>query len=57
MKELTSIYIYNEDLQKLMAMATWSKFKKWSYADMIEWILNEDRIGDIIHSNLSVSQK
>lgn len=57
MKELTSIYIYNEDLQKLMAMATWSKFKRWSYADMIEWILNEDRIGDIIHSNLSVSQK
>lgn len=38
-QEMKSIYIYDEDLQKLMAMATWKKFKGWSYADIIGWML------------------
>lgn len=57
MKKLTSIYIYDEDLQKLMAMATWKKFKGWSYADMIKWILEEPTIADIVISNPKVNKK
>jgi hypothetical protein len=57
MKEMTSIYIYNEDLQKLNAMSTWNKFKGWSYADLIKWMLENDIIGDEIHSVLRVNKK
>lgn len=54
---MTAIYIYNEDLQKLMSMATWKKFKGWSYAKMINWIFENDIIGDEIHSVLKVNKK
>jgi len=50
-----SIYIHEEDMRKLMAMATWNKFKGWSYADMIKWILEEPTIADIVISNLKVN--
>lgn len=57
MKEMTPIYIYNEDLQKLMAITTWNKFKGWSYADIIKWMFEEDTIADIVHKNMKVNKK
>jgi len=52
---MKSIYIYDEDLQRLNAMTTWKKFKGCSYADMIKWILENDVIGDEIHSKPRVT--
>jgi hypothetical protein len=54
---MKSIYIYEEDLQKLYAMSTWKKFKGYSYADMIKWILEEPTIADIVISNSKVNKK
>jgi hypothetical protein len=54
---MKSIYIYDEDLQKLYAISTWKKFKGKSYADIIKWMFEEPTIADIIHSNLRVNKK
>lgn len=51
------IYIYDEDMRKLMSIVTWNKFKKWSYADIIKWILENDIICEEIHKNIKVNKK
>lgn len=55
--DLFPIYIHDKDIQKLYAMSTWKKFKGWSYADIIKWILEEPTIADIVISNPKVDKK